>query len=328
MKKDSVYRLGNLEVGRGEKERGYLTVADWGDGTEIRIPLLVIRGKEDGPTVVISGGVHGDEYDGPRAIQNLWRTLQPEQIRGIWIGVPVVNPPAFSSGRRTSPIDGANMNRIFPGKADGFLSDRIAHCFFHNVVKTADFYLDLHAAGNAFTILPMVVYLETDDTGFRDKEVALAKAAGIEHLWKGTGVWPSAHVAAVRHGIPAILAEIGQEGRCSPERLAIGERTILNVCKHAGMLQGQMHLPSQWTIVRGTFQQSANGGCFYPMAQVGDVVKAGETVGLIMDYYGDTLETITSPYDGIICSTRTFPSIRPGEWTAFVGRIIDRIPAA
>ncbi len=273
--------------------------------------------------MVVSGGVHGDEYEGPRAIQIMWRELDPTQLRGIFLGVPVVNVPAFEVGKRESPVDGLNMNRIFPGRPDGFISERIAYHFIHDVVFKADYYLDLHAGGNAFAMVPVVVYLETGSDEFILREVALAKAAGLDLLWKGTGHWSSAHVEAARHGILAILAEIGEEGRCRQDRLDLALRVIRNVMIHAKMIDGAPQLPQQWIVVAGTYMHSSVGGCFYPMRQVREMVRQGEAIGFITDLWGQVLETIQAPYDGLLMSTRTLPSIRPGEWTAFVGKILD-----
>ena len=321
--KQPVLELGTLALRRGQKAAGSLPVAPRGDGSSIALPLLAVAGTDDGPTVVVSGGVHGDEYEGPRAIQLLWQQLDPAHLRGTWIGVPVVNVPAFEAGRRESPIDGLNMNRIFPGRAEGFVSERIAYCFMNEVVARADYYLDLHAGGNGFSMTPTVIFLEAGSEALQVRERALARAAGLGLLWKGTGGWSSAHVEAVRRGIPAILAEIGEEGRCKTERLDLAMCVIHNVMIHAGMLLAKPVLPEQWTVVSGTYIQSAAGGCFYPTAQAGARVQQGESIGAIFDLWGEVLQTVVAPCDGIVVSTRTFPSIRPGEWTAFVGRILD-----
>jgi predicted deacylase len=318
-----VLQLGTLTLQRGQRAKGALPVAPRGDGTSIQLPLLAVTGLEPGPTLVVSGGVHGDEYEGPRAIQLLWQQLDPAQLRGTFLGVPVVNGPAFEVGRRESPIDGFNMNRIFPGRADGFISERIADRFINDVVAIADYYLDLHAGGNGFSMTPTVVYLETGSDELKAREIALAKAAGVALLWRGTGGWSSAHVETVRRGIPAILAEIGEEGRCRPERVDLALRVIRNAMIHAGMLAGAPQLPQRWTVVAGTYLHSAAGGCFYATAQAGGSVRRGDVVGVVVDAWGEELESVLAPCDGIVVSTRTFPTIRPGEWTTFVGRILE-----
>lgn len=317
--------VADLKVKPGEKAQGYLPVAPRGDGTSIRLPLLVVNGLHEGSTLVVSGGVHGDEYEGPEAIRRVWGKLDPAQLKGTFLSVPVVNVPAFEVGAREGPVDHLNMNRIFPGRQDGFVSERIAHIFFHEVVLKADYFLDLHAGGKAFAMAPMVVYLEEGDEEFRAREVALAKAAGVDLMWKGRGAWAAANVMAVRHGIPAILAEIGQEGRCSESMVELASRTIMNLMYHAGMMEGTLQLPERRMIVKGTYLHSQAGGTFHAKAQVREAVGRGDTVGVITDLLGEIVETVKAPYDGIICSIRTFPAIRPGEWTVFVGELVETL---
>jgi predicted deacylase len=315
--------IAGFRVKQGEKKRGYLSVAARGDGTYICLPLMVVNGVHEGSTLVASGGVHGDEYEGPEAIRRVWRELDPGQLSGTFVGVPVVNVTAVEAAARKSPIDGFDMNRIFPGRQDGYISERIAHFFFNEIVLKADGYVDLHAAGNAFTIAPMAIYLETGDDEFKAKELAFVKAAGLDLLWKGRGLWAAAHVEGAKRGIPGITVELGQEGRCSEPLVALGEQVVLNLMKHLRMVEGPPQLPDKQTTVKGTYLHSQAGGIFHPEAVVGQVVGRGDTVGLITDFLGETLETVEAPYDGIVCSIRTFPSTRPGEWTVFVGEVVE-----
>ena len=317
--------IGDVKIRPGRKESGSLVVTDRGDGSSLRLPLLVAAGKEPGPVLAVSGAVHGDEYEGPRAIQRFWKRVDPGSFKGVLIGVPVVNGPAYQAGKRKNPVDGVDMNRIFPGKENGTVSDMIAHCFFSQVVAKADCYVDLHAGGTNFAMTPTVVYLDTGSDEFRARELALAKAAGPATLWKGKGLWPAAHVAAVREGIPAILCEIGEEGRCSPSSVELGETVIANVMKHLGMMDGDLKSPPRWRIITGTYMLSRVGGCFYPAAGLLDKVEKGRVVGEIKDSWGRTIETVKAPYDGLIISTRTLPSLGPGEWTTFVGQELNAL---
>ena len=130
---------------------------------------------------------------------------------------------------------------------------------------------------------------------------------------------------SIQRGIPGITVELGQEGRCSEPLVVLGEQIILNLMKHLGILEGVPEVPESQTIIKGTYLHSRAGGTFHPKAQVKDAVKQGDTVGVITDYLGEVLATVEAPYDGIICSIRTFPSIRPGEWTVFVGELVERV---
>jgi predicted deacylase len=127
----------------------------------------------------------------------------------------------------------------------------------------------------------------------------------------------------VKRGIPGITVELGQEGRCSEPLVILGEQVILNLMKHLGILEGVPEVRESQTIVEGTYLHSQAGGTFHPKANIKDAVRRGDTVGVITDFLGEVLETVEAPCDGIICSTRTFPSIRPGEWTVFVGELVE-----
>ena len=318
-------KIGDLSLDPGQKGAGSLAVAPRGDGSAVRLPLLAALGAEPGPVLVVSGGVHGDEYEGPRAIQRFWRGLDPGRMRGSFIGVPVVNVPAYQAGSRRNPTDGVDMNRVFPGREKGTLSEMIAHRFFSEAVARADCYLDLHAGGTDFAMTPTVVYLDTGDEELRVRELALARVVGPATLWKGQGLWPAAHVAAVRQGIPAVLCEIGQEGRCAEAAVRLGETIIANALRHTGMVEGEPEPGGEKRVIQGTYLLSRCGGCFYPSAGLLERVREGQTVGQIEDLWGGTLETVAAPHDGLVVSTRTKPAIRPGEWTVFVGREVETV---
>ena len=117
------------------------------DGSTVRLPLLVAAGRSPRPRLVITAGIHGDEYEGPRAITDLLGTLDPAALEGTVVAVPVANPPAFAAGTRTSPLDGLNLARIFPGDPDGTISQRIAYTLVERIVRGADLLVDLHSGG-------------------------------------------------------------------------------------------------------------------------------------------------------------------------------------
>lgn len=313
---------GNWTVGPRGKGRGFVPVTTRFCGGEVGIPLMVVRGSGGGPVLVVSGGIHGDEYEGGEAIRRCWRELDPSGLRGTFVGVPAVNMPAQEIGGRSGPGDHIDLNRVFPGRADGFLTERIAHVFFHEVVRKADCLLDLHAGGGPFAMLPMTVFLDEGAPDLRQRVHALARTTGTEHLWRGQGRWSSAHVAAVRSGIPAVLVEVGGEGRCREEHVDFAARIIRNVMCHLGMLAGSPLLPARRMVVQGTYRHAGCGGLFRPLVGIGARVRAGQPVGVISDVFGDVREQVNSPSDGIVCSTRTLPSVRPGDWTVFVGQVV------
>ncbi|MGH2603516.1 MAG: succinylglutamate desuccinylase/aspartoacylase family protein, partial [Dehalococcoidia bacterium] len=159
---------------KGAQERRWLDVCDLPDGSPLRLPLLVARGKTDGPTIVVLGGVHGDEYEGMAAVRAVFRDLNLSELRGTFAGVPLCNPPAFGAGTRESPVDGLNLARIFPGHPDGAVSERIAHVLTESVVSKADFLIDLHSSGSRMSMPLLAGYAKGDgDAARQSREAAL-----------------------------------------------------------------------------------------------------------------------------------------------------------
>ena len=151
-------------------------------GGTLGFPVLVARGRRPGPTLVVSANVHGDEYEGVRAILETFEWLDPEAMNGDVLAVPVVNVPAFWSGTRTSPLDGANLARVFPGDEDGTPSQQIAWHFAQSVIARADFYLDLHSAGIRYRMPSMVGYPAADPARMRCRR----------DLWRARDLGPPA----------------------------------------------------------------------------------------------------------------------------------------
>lgn len=136
------------------------------------IPMTVVK-NGDGPTAILTGGNHGDEYEGPIALMDLTHSLKANDIHGRIIIIPAMNLPAFQAARRTSPIDGVNMNRAFPGRADGTVSQKIADYFQHTLIPMADAVLDFHSGGKTLEFLPFAACHQLDDA---QQEAACAAA--------------------------------------------------------------------------------------------------------------------------------------------------------
>ena len=174
-------------------------------GVELGIPLIVVNGAEDGPVLCVDAGVHGDEYDGQEAVRRVVAEVDPATLRGTLVGIPCMNTPAFEAAARTSGLDHLNLNRIFPGDADGSYSLRLAAAFVEQVVPAIDALVDLHTGGTFGEIAPLVIL----QGGYEELATDMALAAGHELVWKG-GKWGG----TVRHptlaaGKPAITIEAG-----------------------------------------------------------------------------------------------------------------------
>ncbi|MBC8246255.1 MAG: succinylglutamate desuccinylase/aspartoacylase family protein [Deltaproteobacteria bacterium] len=320
-----VIQIGNISVAPGEKKLGRLEVARRPDASRIYIPLMIVNGSADGPVLNVSSGCHGDEFEGSVAIRRWWRALDPNSVNGAFIGVPVINVSAYEAGTRTSWVDQLNLNRVYPGKPDGKLTEKLAHVYLTEVVYKADMVMDLHGGGNIQVMGNQTVWrTEPGKAETIEKSLALAKATGFEYIWVGSGGWGgTVTVEALKKNIPAITVEAGGEGRCLEPIVKVHEKLIGNVLKTFGMIDGDPEQASQFVMFKGTFMQCTVGGLFTPMAEPHEHVREGQVLGTVADLYGEVVETIKAPSDGIVSSKRTFPVVQPGDWVVQFGQIIE-----
>src|SRR5260221_3398354 len=202
-----------------------------------RVPVAVIKNGE-GPTVILEGGNHGDEYEGPIVISELIRELDPGEIQGRLILMPANNVHAVSAGQRTSSVDGLNLNRAFPGDPRGSITEQIAAFISDEVFPRGDAFLDLHSGGSSLAISPSAILEPTDDPALFGKSVAAARAfdAPLTVVIGNLGEPRTATAAACRAGLITVGTEMGGGGTVSPEALAICRRGVNNVLAHLGVL--------------------------------------------------------------------------------------------
>ncbi len=257
----------------------------------VEIPIYVFNhGK--GPTLLLTGGVHGDEYEGQIALSRLAQSLQPEQIRGRLILIPAVNVPAALNGTRLSPIDGRDLNRCFPGNPRGTFSEMLAHFIDSKLLPRVDASVDLHTAGHSADCVPSTNMHYVPDAALRRRTMAAAAAFGAPYNVVFWGVDEGATLTSSveRRGILSIGTEIGGWGRVSVEGVRIGERGVRNMLKHLGMMSGKVDTV-QRDGAKGTrhmmvrdpacYSFAPAGGIFEPRHLAGDAVQAGQSAGFL-----------------------------------------------
>lgn len=288
-----------------------------------RVPIAVIQ-NGSGPTAIVEGGNHGDEYEGPIVISELIRDLDPASIQGRLILLPAINVHAAMAGRRTSPVDGLNFNRTFPGDPRGSITEQISSFVADEIFPRADAFLDLHSGGSSLDLLTSAVIEPTDDAELHRKNVAAALAfdAPVTVVIGNLGDPRTSTAAACRAGLVTVGTEMGGGGTVSPEALTICRDGVRNVLSHLGVLPqgasaGQrrgerrvLELPGPKAYVFAT-----TDGIFEPFHAKGREVRAGEPAGRIHIPWDPVRppETLTYEADGILFGRRQPGRVKPGN---------------
>ncbi len=251
----------------------------------IPIPVVVVKNGE-GPTAFFSSGNHGDEYEGQVALTNLIKWLEPGMVKGRVIMLPMANFPAALAGRRVSPIDDLNMNRIFPGDPDGTVTRQIAHYIDSELITRADLVIDLHSGGSSLNYIPTALAKQSADQALYAKQLAALRAFGAPYTYiqggaQGQGGDQTLGSGADRRGKISLGTELGGAGAVNASGLAIAERGLRNLLVHLGII-GREHwveppVATRFLDVRGPemYVYAPEGGVFEPLVELGDEVVPG-----------------------------------------------------
>jgi predicted deacylase len=304
----------------GAKRRGYVTVGETPTGP-IQFPVVIIRGVQPGPTLSLTAGVHATEYPAIDAVLRTIHALDPAELAGTVIAVPIVNALMFQT--RTpflSPIDGLNLNRTFPGRADGSISEVLAHAILNDVVAQADFHIDCHGGDLPELLLPYAAYPTTGRVEQDEKGEAMARlySPRIVALYRDDSALPATKGSLVseasRRGIPAILAESGSAGGLDPAHVEVHINGIRNVMRFFKMLPGDPVIRGDRLVAKDQFVVTARRGGLLRLAiAVGDEIKAGQVIADVCNVFGDLVEQIQAPRDGIARIIWTPKAVNTGD---------------
>jgi uncharacterized protein len=298
------------------------------DGTIAQFPLIAIRGAAPGPTAAFVAGVHGDEYEGPAALWALCEQLDPALLAGTVLVIPIANGAAFSAGTRSSPIDMANLARIFPGDPDGTLSYRLAHALFTKVVRRADFLIDSHSGGVRLAFAPVAGFYDASPTHGVDAATAaesllLAKQMGVDFVWRLPPVPGVLSFEAMRCGIPTCGAEIGGRGNCRAQDAELYLRAYLSVLTHRGMIKSEAR-PLTTACLDGDWTVSPAAGYLETLVAAGDRVKLGQTIAFLRGPLGETIHQFAAAQDGRVMAVRHLNTVQVGDLATCVVRETTR----
>jgi len=282
----------DLDFDRNGRQAGYLrapmsrNTSGWGI---VEIPVITVR-NGTGPTVLLTGGVHGDEYEGPIAVSRLAARLTPQEVQGRVIMMPAVNIPAVLNDTRLSPVDNRDMNRCFPGDPKGTFSEMLAHFMDSVILPMADVSVDLHTAGHSGdTALSTNMHHIADPAMMqRTLDAAAGFGAPFNVVFGGVDEGATFTSCVERRGKLSLGTELGGWGRVNVEGVRIGRRGCDNILKHLGVIEGTPETEqrdgapgTRHMMVKGrdSYAFAPAGGLFEPAHVVGQQVRAGEPAG-------------------------------------------------
>lgn len=291
-------KIGNLEVKPGGKISGEFEIP----GVTSPLPATLIQGPDEGPSVLITGGIHSMEFPGIQTALELAREIEPEHIHGKILIIPIVNRSGFEN-RTVSTVheDGKNLNRVFPGDLEGSTAEKIAHFFVNEIYPQVDYKIDLHS-GDVFEDLNEFIYCQgkaNPDVSKKSEE--MARVTSLPYIVASQSDYGGAYNYAGRAGVPAVLVERGSTGVWSEADVLQNKKDVGEILKYLGSLDGEAYVDVDKPIYRTAhYHDAAHTGLWYPVYRPDDTFKKGALLGTIKDYFGNTLEEIHANCDGMI----------------------------
>lgn len=325
-----VFKVQDLEVPKGFKKQGFLKISEKPAGAH-KIPITLINGSGDGPTLVVNGGEHGSEYNGPAACLRLMVELDPKEISGQVIIVPMVNTLAFEARwMHSNPIDYRDLTGCYVpeipkgGSGHPKISYQVATTFYKEVLSKGDYRLNLHGGDLEEDVLMSTMYSRTGTDSERDAAtLALARNFGWE--WIREGIPRPGRTRFKRLPMPITVGtEAGGMGRCQSDIVDKVVRGVVNAMKHLNMLEGMPEIPPAAKVFNPYHLYAKRGGFFISNVRAGSLVSEGDVIGVIKNLFGETLEEIVVPTDGIVHMV-TSPAIYEGDVVYEIGKDIRDI---
>lgn len=322
------FGIGNGSIDAGTIGRAALHVGPAADGRGREIPLLVCHGVDDGPVVWINGATHGDEPEGAFSIFRLFNQLDPSGVAGTLVGVPAMNVPAFEAGKRGDPLDSFtyDMNRIYPGRTDGYPTERAAWAHWIAMRDACDLQIAIHSGGEHSYLAHMIFSADNPPS----LELAAAMGPSWDLVFRSGigGSNPSSKIAEL--GKAGITVELG--GNC--RTLTRDFHTVAddlaaaygNVMRHYGMISGSADYANEWRMGHQRALLAPASGMWVgsPDIVFEKPLATGTPLGKIYNLYGEVCAEVVAPEDGVVFGLRSRPGVLEGEWCCFFG-IIDEV---
>jgi len=327
------FRVGTAEAVSGHTATGYIEVPKGADAAT-QIPVVVIQGVRPGPVLALVAGAHGTEYASIIALERVAAILDPSQLAGTVVIVPLLNTASFEQKvPHVNPTDGKNMNRFYPGKADGTQTERAAYVVTKEIVARCTYLIDYHGGDLDESLRPYTYWGPTgrEEQDRKSKEMALA--FGLNHIiiWRDRPTDPAATKyldnTASTMGKPSIVVEAGHAGNVESDDVQLLVNGTISAMRTLNMLEGPpLPIENPVWLEKTADVISEKTGIFYPLVLRSGYVAQGEELGYVTDYFGNTIYTARAPVAGIVLHICAVPSMNQGDNIAVIGVPAEKAP--
>lgn len=324
--------VGPLSARPGQAVSGWLEVPD-GSDSGTRIPVSVVNGSQPGSVLALVAGTHGYEYTSILALQRVLPRLEPARMRGAVILVHMANPPTFYGRRIYYGPDGKNLNRMYPGKPDGSLSERIAHVLTTQVIEKATHLADMHCGDGNESLRPYSYWTISGNASVDEGSKQLALAFGLDHIVidreqpKDPARSVYTATTAILRGKPAITTESGGMGLTDHASVAAQEAGALSMIAQLGIMEApSVRVERALWIDRSQVLRAGATGVWQPAVEKMQSVAAGTLIGRITDPFGRTLQEVRAPFAGEMLYVVATPPVSEGEPLGYVAEVRDAEP--
>lgn len=327
------FSVGTATAAPGQKSNGYLEVPAGVDAAT-NIPVVVINGAKRGPVLALVSGAHGTEYTSIIAIEKLINLLDPAQITGTVVLVPLVNVQSFEQKvPHVNPVDNKSMNRYFPGKADGTQTERASFLITKQIVDRCDYLIDYHGGDLDESLRPYAYWGPTGKEAQDRISKEMVLAFGLDHIiiWRDRPTDLNAtryldNTASAR-GKPSIVVEAGYAGVVETDDVARLVDGTLSTMRALKMLPGDPRPIENPVWLEGVVDVLAEGpGIWYPLVKRGTYVQQGMKLGYVTDYFGKVILEARAPVSGVLLHINAVPSLKKGDNIADIGPIAAHAP--
>jgi len=313
------FEIAGLSVPAGTRRSGELRIADLSTHTPLALPLRVVNGTEEGPTLLVCAAIHGDEINGVEIIRRVLkhRTLRTRKFKGTLVAVPVVNVLGFISQSRYLP-DRRDLNRSFPGREEGSLASRLARTFLNDIVARCTHGVDLHTGAIHRPNYPQI-RADLDDP----EAAKMAEAFGVPTIINASLREGSLREAAQSHGVPIIVYEGGEAMRFDEGAIRAGVGGVVGVMRMLGMIPMPKRLPKApktYVARSSVWVRAPQSGIFRSAVALGAWIKQGDVLGFVNDLMGERERIITAPADGVVIGRTNAPTVYEGEGLFHIAR--------